>query len=183
MIGGATYPATGGPQASFGLKDWVAVDLGGNVNAVDGKWGMAYAGPRFTLAQARTRRIRIAGDLELGAGIGVGGCNGCKNDGSQRDGISWPDRLAGGGYQGLGLGLHVSWFALYVRGRVEESVARNIPLTLWSSAMLGLDFTIKKLAVINLGGGYLGYQNSSERVALWFYEVGVAFYFDLKPKG
>jgi hypothetical protein len=177
VIGGYAAPAVGGPRSAYAIRDWVAVESASNLSL--GSWVLQSTGLRFTLTRALTPRVRLSADLEVGGGIGVGGRR-CHE--GECDGIEWSRRLAGGGYQGLGLGLHVRWFSFYVRGKVEETIARNIPLTVWPSTLLGIAFDIKHQASLDLGAGYLAYWNAVDHEHGLIYQIGVTLYLDARPR-
>jgi hypothetical protein len=123
--------------------------------------------------------VHFIGDLELGIGAGVGG-----NDNTsgasyyQADGLDWNQRVAWGGYQGIGFGGQINWFSIYVRARIEESTAATLPLTLWPSASVGLEANILQRASIGVAGGYLGYTNAKDTENGWFYQIGVTVFLD-----
>jgi hypothetical protein len=184
--GGLAVPNIGGPHLAIGIRDWVAIEAGGNLqllgNAND-RWAMGFIGPRFSWAPNRKAPVHFIGDLELGVGAGVGGeLNGSARPGSKEcppcDDLNWSDRIAWGGYQGIGLGLQINWFSIYGRVRFEESTATNIPTTIWPSASLGLEANILSRAAITVGGGYIGYANGNDHENGWFWQLGVSVFFD-----
>jgi len=186
-VGGLAVPNVGGPHIAIGIRDWVAVEAGANLQLLGEGWAMGFVGPRFSWAPHRKNPIHLITDLELGVGAGVGGeLNGGAVPGSRDcppcDSLKWSDRFAWGGYQGIGFGEQIHWFSIYARVRVEESTATHLPTTLWPSVSLGLEANIRKRAAITIAGGYMGYTNSVDHVNGWFYQVGVALFFDAFPR-
>jgi hypothetical protein len=179
--GGPVCPILWNPHLGLGIKDWFAIEAGGSV--APGLWTMGYIGPRFSLVSPRESPVRLLADIELGAGAGIGGelhnnqpqdkdCLDCDNR-------QWNQRLAYGGYQGVGLGLQAHWFSIYLRGRVEESKATNIPLTLWPSFLIGMEANIKRRAAINAGTGLMWYTNSADHSeAFWIFQLGFSVFID-----
>jgi hypothetical protein len=183
--GGLAVPQVVGPHVAVGVRDWLAIEAGANALVPPDRrhgWAMGFVGPRFSMARHRERRIHFIGDLELGAGAGVGGVlHG--NDGPTRDcavcdGRSAFDRVAGGGYAGAGVGAQIAWFSIYGRTRFEVSAATNVPVTVWPSVSIGLEANLRKHAALTVGGGYLGYANAVESAHAWFYQIGVTLFFD-----
>jgi hypothetical protein len=175
----------GGPHLAVGVRDWVSLEAGSNLSFAGGEtnWAMAWFGPRFTWAPHRDEPNFFAADLELGAGFGLGGSlrgnesPGAACDFTCPDGRHWSDRVAGGAYQGFGLGGHFHWFALYLRIRVEEAATTHVPTTFWPSAMLGMEFSLGRRAAFSLGGGFLGYFNNYENQPGWFYQLALTVFF------
>lgn len=189
--GGYALPTVGGPQIAYGLLDWLSIEAGGNLSLAENQatWMMGYLGPRLTYAPNRKALVHFVSDLELGFGMGVGGvlhgnpapaCLGSCAQGG--DGLSWSDRLAYGSYQGIGLGGRFHWFSLFVRARVEASSARGVPLTLWPSAMLGIEFDWAHRVAIGAGGGYMGYMNSVDSTNGWFYQLNLTVFLGVRKK-
>ncbi len=187
--GGFAIPDIGGPHVGVGITDAVAIEAGGNfwLDAGRQSWAMGWLGPRFSYAPHRERRVHFIGDLELGAGVGVGGVRDSNSSLSDHcmdcDGRSGLDRLAGGGYGGIGLGVQIAWVSLYARARVEMSTADNVPTTVWPSASVGAEFNYRKKFAVTIGGGYIGYVNGSDHIDAWFYQLGAVMFFDAwKPR-
>ncbi len=182
--GGFLLPDVGGPHIGVGIRDWVALEAGGNLalDYVKDSWALAWLGPRFSYAPHRERRVHLISDLELGVGVGVGGVRDSNappsKDCTDCDGRSGWDRIASGGYAGVGIGAQIAWFSVYARTRLEASTATNVPTTLWPSASVGIEFNVHKRAAITLGGGYIGYVNRSDQAHAWFYQLGVTLFFD-----
>lgn len=175
------------PHVGFGIRDWAALEFGGNY--LPGEWATGWIGPRFTWAPHPERPIRLALDGEFGVGGGRGGdlhgnpypeSDDC---GSDCDGRQWQDRVAGGGYAGFGIGGHFHWFALYLRGRLEVSKATHIPVTYWPSGGVGMEFDIARIVQLSASGGLLGYRNEADAEMGWFWQFGLNVQFDtVKPK-
>lgn len=185
--GGLGVPNDLVPHVGFGIRDWVALEFGGNY--LPGDWATGWGGPRFTCVPHPEKPIHFALDGEFGLGGGRGG-NLHDNHYSESedcdggcDGRQWQDRIAFGGYGGIGVGVHIHWFSLYARGRVEVSRATGIPVTYWPSVSGGMEFDIARIVQLSAGGGYLGYYNDSDRASGFFYQVGLNVQFDtVKPK-
>jgi hypothetical protein len=180
---GLIAPDVLSPHLGVGIRDWVALEVGGNVAAYGGKqaWALGFVGPRFSWAPHRERRIHLIGDLELGVGAGVGGVrdgNEPTNECDACDGLIGYDRVAGGAYGGVGIGAQIAWLSLYGRARVEATTATNVPATLWPSLSLGLEANVHKRVALTLAGGYIGYANTQDHVHAWFYQLGVTLFID-----
>jgi len=187
--GGFSAPTAGGPHVGVGIRDWVALEAGGNFQLVMGnvhKWAMGFVGPRFSYAPHRQEAVHFVGDLELGLGAGVGGVlddnDAPSKDCTSCDGRAATDRIAGGGYAGIGIGEQIHWFSVFARVRVEGSTATNVPTTVWPSATAGVEFNIRKRAAITLAGGYIGYTNARDTEHGWFYQLGVTAFFDARDR-
>ena len=172
-ITGLFSPAfAGGAHGAYGISDWIAVEGGGSAGGISGSQGrfniMGWAGPRFSLPRQRDRRAQFIGDLELGLGAGYGGTN---------------RGPAFGGYQGLGVGLGVSWFSLYLRGRIEESTGAGVPTTFWPSGMLGFGFDAGRDASLDVGFGMVGYVNRESDALSPFGHLGITWRFGEGKKG
>jgi hypothetical protein len=185
IAGGFAIPDVLSPHLGIGIRDWVALEVGGNFWVEDARryaWAMGFIGPRFSYAPHRERRVHLISDLELGVGVGRGGSRDGNDPPSKDcrdcDGLTALDRTAGGGYVGFGIGAQISWFSLYGRARVEATTADNVPTTTWPTASIGAEFNIKKRAALTLAAGYIGYVNASDQVHGWFYQMGVTFFID-----
>jgi hypothetical protein len=181
-LGGVIVPNVAGPHVAVGVSDLVALEAGGNF--LYDEWAMGFVGARFSFAGDRRRRGYLIADLELGVGGGVGGSlegNQAPDSGCATcDGRSTFDRVAYGGYQGAGLGARIRWLSIYGRVRVEETTATNVPLTLWPSASVGMEFRPSDRVALNLAAGVMGYSNSRDSAVGWFYQVGVTLFFDTR---
>lgn len=173
-IGGAAIgpasPWAGGPHVAVGVDDALSVEAGGNFSAHGGAWALGWLGVRLTRTPEDT--IDFVGDLELGGGAGVGGANG-------ESAVPWNERGAGGGYVGLGAGVHAEDGALYLRGRLEVSAADRLPVTLWWTALLGLDVTIERVLALGFAMGFAGYHNDLDSAAGFVWQAQTAVLFDL----
>ncbi|HZS36016.1 MAG TPA: hypothetical protein VFF06_04280 [Polyangia bacterium] len=181
--GGVFIPQVFVPHVGYGVTDWFAVEAGGNI--APGAWYTAFAGTRFSLVPNRHEPVHFVGDLELGFGGGVGGArysNAPQSSDScpDCDGRTYTDRNAFGGYQGLGVGIKIYWFTLFLRARVEESVTTNVPVTIWPSAMIGFEFDVRRVVSFTLGGGFIGYHDDTDAEPGWFYQLGLTFFIDTK---
>lgn len=154
-------PAAGSLHVAYGLTDWAAVEGGGSIEVGAGssedrgtsKVGadvMGWLGPRFSLPRHRGDKPQLIGDIEIGLGAGFGG--------SKRQAVF-------GGYQGLGAGLGVSWFSLFLRGRIQESASADVPTMYWPSGMVGLGFDLDHDASTDVGVGGLGIYSDSHHYA------------------
>lgn len=182
--GGWAVPNVLSPHVGVGIRDWIALEAGGNFNIDNYRyaWAMGFLGTRLSYAPHRERRVHFISDLELGLGVGRGGtfdANAPKSNGcTDCDGLPALDRTAGGGYGGFGIGARIGLLSLYGRARAEVSAATNIPTTVWPSMSVGAEFNIKERAAITLGGGYIGYVNSRDQEHGWFYQIGVVVFID-----
>lgn len=182
--GGLAVPDVISPHLGVGLRDWVAIEAGGNFTADFGRqaWALGFVGPRFSYAPHRERRFHFISDLELGVGGGVGGVRHGNEPQSREcpacDGLTSYDRVAGGGYAGVGLGAQIAWFSLFARGRIEATTATNVPATAWPSASVGMELNVRKRAALTVAGGYIGYFNAHDFANAWFYQLGVTFFID-----
>jgi hypothetical protein len=181
-MGGVITPTIGGPALALALRDWVSLEAGANLSFVSEQWAMGYLGSRFSwVPGGRSRPYRFAADLEVGVGAGAGGaaCSRSADDGCYPvDNREWKDRFAFGSYQGFGLGGHFRWYSLYLRARVEESGATNVPMTVWPSLALGQGFNIKGRVSIDLSGGFMAYSNAQDHEVGWFYQLAVVIFLD-----
>lgn len=175
-IGGAaaglSNPMAGGPHVAVGLEDWLSLEAGGNFNFFAQGWALGWLGARLT--RPPEYEVDWVGDLELGGGLGVGGASCASGECG-----TWSEILAGGGYGGFGVGIRADVATVYVRSRLEVSAARDIPVTFWPTAMLGVDFLIERVFAFGAGGGYLGLGNEHEWYHGYFYQLQVAILFDL----
>lgn len=147
---------SGGPMIGYGITDSVSVEAGGEVGSLPRAIG--YLGVRYTPLRPEGRDYAFTLDLEGGAGAGVGGDPECHSvDGNVAcDGPSGWRRSAGGGYAGIGIGGKIKWFSPYLRLRTQVSAAYGIPVTSLTTAGVGVQFSIARLAHIYLGtGAYL----------------------------
>jgi hypothetical protein len=177
--GGVVVPNVGGPHVAIGVTDWFAVEAGGNFSYDE--WSIGFVGTRFSFSGDRRRRAYLIGDLELGAGAGLGGQldgNRDKLDCNYCDGLKAVERIAYGGYQGAGLGVRIRWFSIFGRVRLEESRATNVPLTLWPSASVGMEFRVHDKVALGLASGVMGYSNSRDSAVGWFYQLGITIFLD-----
>ena len=174
--GGYILPTAGGPHLAFGFTDSLLVEAGANLNLVEGvtsNWATGWAGVRLTREKPLGHGLRLVGDLELGAGAGVGGR-------INADAAEWTKLGAVGIYEGFGVGVQWRALGLYARGRLDAAASSRAPTTLWPTAMLGLEVRPTRWLAIGAGGGYAGYWNDRDHlVSAWFYEAQVALIFDV----
>jgi opacity protein-like surface antigen len=179
IAGGATYFGTGGPQVAVALTDRLQLEVGGEFALQ--RWALGTAGLRATLYAPPPGEPGFLLDTELGAGLGAGGeCafneqrNSCPEHGR-----AWHERLAGGGYAGLGLGARYAWFAWSLRGRAQVSRATGIPTTFWYSAMTGPQFTIMDHVMLYAGAGVAGYTNRHDDEFGFLVDAGIGVRWNL----
>lgn len=177
-VGGLTVPSVGSPHVGFGIREGLSIQAGANLAVLEEagpNWATGWAGVLLTRTLKRSGALRLIGDIELGAGGGVGGRIG--ND-------EWTSLTALGIYEGLGLGLQWKWFGVYVRGRLDATGGDRLPTTLWPTLMLGVEARPLRWLSFGVGGGYAGYWNKNDRlVSLWFYQAQLALIFDVLSAG
>ncbi|MBI5486178.1 MAG: hypothetical protein HY905_02475 [Deltaproteobacteria bacterium] len=175
---------------SVQVTNWLAAEVG--ANWASREWALAWTGLRFQVANSGSRDARIVLEFDAGGAAGVGGerCDngqgangGCPPDG-QPDGRDWVDRAAGGGYLGVGLALHFSWFSVFFRDRVAGAGAEGVPPTVWNLLSLGIQaapLDLFRLWVAYLWGVYANDLDQNQGFAL---EAGIGFTFDVwDPSG
>lgn len=195
VSGAATFPwtGTGGPRLAYAFNDWLQIEGGGEF-AAQAEWMLGYGGLRFTPLNWTRNTLRIAVDLEVGLGLGVGGVLYCGPDCDVsvcdrfppycgRDRTRSPfERLTGGGYLGAGFGVHRSFFSTFIRARVQISRSVNIPTTLWGSTLLGIAFDVREWFDIYVAGGVAGYYNEYDMLLGPLGEVGMGVSFPLRRR-
>jgi hypothetical protein len=184
-IGGSVNPVysvggawVGVPTLDTDLRLEAGADIGPK------KWMMGWLGGRYTFADRNEEdHVDASGpalDLEGGVGAGVGGRNSDEDDPDTPDDeeIDWSDRLAGGGYWGLGAAYQVKGvFAPWIRARMQVTGADDIPATLWGSALIGVEAGYRVVHVF-AGTGIVGYANQLDDAWGWsYFEGGLAFHF------
>ncbi len=181
--GAGLAPMFGAAMVGYGVKDWASIELGGAF--AHRTYAMGTLGPRFTLSPNRDNPIHAAADFELGLGLGAGGQSyrgtvASENEATPiSDERRWHQRLAFGGYTGFGFGLHIHWFAIFGRLKIQGSQADGLPATFWSSGAGGVQFRIKRTVDLYLAGGYFGYVTDYDVLFGGLYEVGLAIHFDV----
>lgn len=179
---GTSAPTTGGPHVAYGWSDTVVIEGGANLNFIEGLWATTWAGVRLLRAKDLSNEVRLVGDLELGAGFGLGGrvYEGVPPpQGGSATPVPWTSRWAGGFYEGLGVGLRWRWLGAFLRVRLDTSGSTGAPSTLWPSVGLGLEARASRHLVFGLGGGAFTFWNEDHaRVGPWFfYQATVALVF------
>jgi hypothetical protein len=177
-MAGVTTPFAGSVHVAYGVHDWVSLEGGGTFIGTPSAplSAMGWVGPRFTLPR-RTQGPSLLLDLELGIGAGVGGERCSRDGGCASDHLGWSDRVALGGYEGGAVGFGYRWFSLYLRGRMEQSVATNIPVTFWPSGLLGVGFDLGRHVSLDAGGGFMGYFNGQDAIAGPIWQTSLTFRF------
>lgn len=176
-ISDVTPPTTGGPHVAYGLSDRLVIEGGANLNFVELNWATLYGGVRLARSKPLGNEAHLAGDLELGAGLGLGGH--LYPDGR----TDWTRRPAYGLYVGLGGGVRWRWLGGYVRGRLDASASTSAPSTLWPSVMAGVEARAGAHLVFGVGAGLGSRWNQADGLlGFWFYQGSVALVFDLRPR-
>jgi hypothetical protein len=180
--GGFSAPTTGGPHVAYGWSDTVVIEGGANLNFIEGLWATTWAGVRLLRAKDLSHELRLVGDLELGAGFGLGGRDyeGVPPpQGGSATPVPWTSRWAGGFYEGLGVGLRWRWLGACLRVRLDTSGSTGAPSTLWPSVGLGLEARAGRHVVFGLGGGAFSFWNENSGFAgpWFFYQATVALVF------
>lgn len=180
---GIIAPTTGGPHVAYGWSDTVVLEGGANLNFFEGLWATGWAGVRLVRSKELGHELRGVGDLELGAGAGLGGrvYEGPPPNPDARPAtpVPWTSRWAGGFYEGLGIGLRWRWLGTFLRVRLDASGSTGAPATLWPSVVLGLEARAGQHLVFGLGGGAFTFWNeNSGAIGPWFfYQATVALVF------
>ncbi len=169
----ATSVGSFGPSFDWPLSENWLIEASGDLRFdYDGDWMMGALGARHTFRDLfgvdATRVNGLHVDVAFGVGVGVGGASGNEawegEDGSSSygfvsDGKTNLERTALGGYAEVGLGYRMSdLFSPFVRSRFQVSTAEGLPVTLFTSALAGIDFTFGPVALY-LAGGFAGYEN------------------------
>lgn len=166
---------------AYGVRDWASVELG-----VDGSrngWAMGFLGGRFTHAPKRERKLHGALDGEVGVGMGAGGNDHCGADETRCSQRKWNQRVAFGSYLGGGAGYHFSWFALYARGRIQQTVSDGLPATVWGTLHGGLQFRIAHTVDLFAGTGLSGFvTGQSPNSYFWSSDAGISVHFDVRGR-
>lgn len=180
--GWLSAPTTGGPHVAYGWSDTVVLEAGANLNFIEGLWATTWAGVRLLRSKDLSSGVRVVGDLELGAGFGLGGHvyeGGPPPAPAAARPAPWTSRWAGGFYEGLGIGLRWRWLGTFLRVRLDTNGSTAAPSTLWPSVGLGLEARAGRHLVFGLGGGAFTFWNENHRhVGPWFfYQATVALVF------
>lgn len=176
-------PFAGGPRIGYGVRDWAAVEAGGEFSRLG--WALGFLGGRFTRAPRRDEDLHGALDLEVGVGAGAGGEPICPESPcsatSFRDPTPWHRRLALGAYLGGGAAYHIHFFALWTRVRVQAAAADRSPSTLWYAVHGGIQFRVAERIDLHAGVGYGGYKHVAHGHHQLLFDLGLAVFFD--PRG
>lgn len=174
---GATWSGleiSGGPMLGYGITDAVAVEAGAEAGSSERAIG--YAGVRYTPLRPEGRDFAFTLDLESGVGAGVGGSDFNCDPQVDETCVSGWQRTAGGGYLGIGIGGKIKWFSPWLRVRTQASVAEGIPITSLTTAGVGVQFSIARLAHIYLGTGAYVLVNQYNSFWGWAYlDGGLSF--------
>ena len=171
---GAYGPETyGGPTLGYGGTDQITIEAGGEIGSLPR--GIGYLGLRYTPLHPEGRRRAFTLDLEGGAGAGVGG-NRCDADTEcEPPRLDWR-RPAGGGYLGLGVGGKIGWFWPWLRLRTQVSAANHVPVTSFTTAFLGVQFSVAEFAHLYLGTGGVHLVNQHINTFGWqWFDAGLSF--------
>lgn len=175
--------SAGGGWLAYAVRDWASVELG--VDASRNTWAMGFLGGRFTHAPKRERKLHGALDGEVGVGMGAGGEAYCaySSTSPRCDHRNWNQRVAFGSYLGGGAGYHFSWFALYARGRIQQSMSDGLPATVWGTLHGGLQFRIARTVDLFGGTGLSGFVTGQRRHDyFWSSDAGISVHFDVRGR-
>jgi hypothetical protein len=181
--GSVSSELTGGPTLSVPVADApVHAEAGSELRLVDEdsyNWALGFGGIRYTkswrdVEPSGRQGQGVALDMELGAGVGAGG-----TDTRDEHNAEWEERLAGGGYSGVGFGgFVVDWFALWLRTRLQVSAADAAPTTAWLTGLAGAEFDLWPVALYG-GVGAWGYGNDVQTIGPGLLgEGGMAIHLD-----
>lgn len=177
------------PSFAVGVRDWVSLEVGGSANLFGG-WALGFVVPRFTWVPHREASFHFVGDLELGVGAGAGGddrstldpkSDFCMMDPSYCDGRTPWDRFAYGAYQGFGIGATEGRLTLFLRVRIEETSATNMPLTLWPQGALGFEVRLWSHLSLSFGVGAVSFVSFGRDPGHWIgigLQGGFTFFLD-----
>ncbi len=151
-------------------------------------WHVGNVGLRAT-HRSPDRVLSVDGEFGGGGGVGGQRCGNVGTDGDPcpggaPDGRSAQERLAYGGFVGLGVGVRpVRWMALFARSRAQLTTANNVPNTLWISGLAGAEFLLGPV-VVGAGAGYAHYSNDTESRGDLIVELGASVPFNVwGPQG
>jgi hypothetical protein len=149
---------------SLPVSEVLSVEVQGDTSDT---WHLGNASVRATHRSA-DRVLSLDGEVGGGAGVGGQRCGNAALDNSDPcpglavDGRGVTDRVAYGGFLGVGVGVRpVRWLSLFARTRAQLSAATNVPNTLWLSGLAGAEVYVGPV-VFGLGAGYAHYRNSVE---------------------
>lgn len=173
--GTASAPVAGGPQMGYGIRNWVAIEAGGEI--IPGTGALGWVGPRFTVDPWRGARYRPVVDFELQGGAGVGG-----ETQAEGDDMHWTARPAGGGAAGIGFAYHLGRFAPYARARVSLTAAEQIPVTAWTILTAGAQWRFANTFDLFADVGYARFDNAADSAFGLAYRFGFAVLFSVWPR-
>lgn len=167
-------PTIGGPALSYGLRDELAVEAGGNISG--GSWGLGWAGLRYTHAPRRYAKNYLAIDAHGAGGAGWGGeLRGNSDPVDGGDGLRTEERVAGGGAIGAGVAGHFSFFSVFARARTQLVAATNVPATVWGDVGAGVQFRIARTLDLYTQVMWVGYRNRVDHLRFGpVFDVGIA---------
>lgn len=175
LVLGNSPPSIGGSSLSYGLRDDLAVEAGGNF--APQSWGLGWAGLRYTHAPRRFAKNYLAIDAHGAGGAGWGGeLRGNSDPADGGDGLRSAERVAGGGAMGAGVAGHFSFFSVFGRARTQLMAATNVPVTVWGDVGAGVQFRIARTVDLYAQAMWAGYRNRVDhrRFAAPVYDVGIA---------
>lgn len=167
------------PALGLALSEAATLEVGANLSTSE-LWTLIFLGPRFTFGPLRDFWF----DVELGAGYGRGGSQGCFSPSGESaptvcDALRPLERDAGGVYVGGGAAWRRSFFSAYVRARVEITGARRLPVTFWPSAVAGVELDLWRRVRLSGAAGYIGYVTSGDNRHGWIYQLEISVPFRL----
>jgi hypothetical protein len=162
---------------ALAISENVTLEVAGDFGDV---WRMGSIGVRVSDPRlAKLGSLALSGDVEGGAGGGIGGmlvCSESEADGcAAPDGRDWDERTAYGVYAGVGGAIVVAdWLKPFARARVQVTQATSVPATLWWSAVTGPQVDLGDHVSVYVALGYGGYTNEDERNEDGLLEAGAA---------
>ena len=169
-----TMESTGGEaDGAIALRD--DLQLEGGAFHIPDRLTMGFVGLRYAPLNVHQRvgHLKPTLDLESGWGVGRGGQR-CYPEQEVCDDVDWKRRAAAGTYLGWGMGFNAAWFDLFFRTRWQMTLADNVPLTHWLTAVLGVQFTLWGHLKLYFIGGAVCYDNAEDYAASFLGEAGVS---------
>jgi hypothetical protein len=181
--GRPSAPLIGAAHVAYGLRETMVLEAGANVSLFEGaQWATTWAGVRMIRSKALGSSLRLVGDAEFGAGVGLGGIDFSPPPKSGVTPAPWTSRHVGGFYGGLAVGLRWHWLGAFLRARLDASASTAAPSTLWPTVLMGLEARAGKYLVFALAGGAFTFWNDGRVEPLvpgFFYQAQVSLLFDL----